>query len=808
MSATESLGDGGGSSSSTAPAPGAHSRHGDYGQHWGEGAARCFSIEGDFLNEDEAVHLMPVPDSFICPISAGIMVDPVATVDGCTYERGSIERWFREKRQGGQTITSPITGLGLPSATLMPLVALQRAIEVYLKNRPELKLAHMAGRSFEEAAQILQTDLFEKQAMHASATEEVKRLRQANRTLRRLLEEAEKTLRSGGLTAEQAADAASAAAAAAADPRPRDESAANDDASTADAQATSGSGGAAGQQRRRSSPPKAVATAATAAAAAAATAAATAAAATTVEAPGSVPLMGKAKRRSGQDTLAAYYRRCILFMSLVIAALSCALIHIHRLSAVGCSATDEVFSIPAMTTGSKLSAWFASLLNWRWLSTSSWIGDPAQSAGSSQSGFKHSGSAAEFVANEHAAWRTAEAAAAAAAAASVGSMGVPRKAVDGHAAAAAAGFHASGLALGGTAGLGFGGEWLGGFPRGEGLATATRPAPSADALPFLTQVEQLWTGSADERQRAALRLRNLAADNTENQVAIVQAGAIAPLVKLLQDSDEVMREEAARALWNLARSSKNINSHNQNAIAQAGAIPPLIRLLEDAVPRVRVVAAAVLNDLAIDNEANQVAITKAGVIEPLINLVKKDDAPSLVMASSLLQSLAKNHSKDAEVALALLTAIAPLVGLLKTGSLLAQEEAALTLGVIALSGPDMQTAIVRAGAVGFLVQRLKGDMMQGTSAMALRNLAARNAETQAAIAEAGAIPPLVRLVEAGLPGVREEAAHTLMSLAEDNLDNQLLIMGAEGVVPLADVLKGVPPALQPQSQHGGAAHDA
>jgi len=270
---------------------------------------------------------------------------------------------------------------------------------------------------------------------------------------------------------------------------------------------------------------------------------------------------------------------------------------------------------------------------------------------------------------------------------------------------------------------------------------------------------------------------------------------------LLQDSDAVMREEAARALWNLARSSKNVNSHNQIAIAQAGAIAPLIRLLEDAVPRVRVVAAAVLNDLAIDNEANQVAITHAGVIEPLIKLLRHDDAPSLVMASGLLQSLAKNHKADAEVALAMLTAIGPLVDLLKTGSLLAQEEAALTLGVFAACGADLQTAIVRAGAVAPLVHRLKGDMMQGTSAMALRNLAAGNLETQAMIAEAGAIPPLVRLIEDGGPGVREEAAHTLMSLAQDNLDNQLLIMGAEGVVPLADVLNGnLPPAHPLQEQ--------
>ena len=81
----------------------APSRHADYGQRWGEGAARCFSIEGDFLDDAQGLRLMPVPDSFFCPISAAIMNDPVATVDGCAYEREYIERWFRERRHPGTT---------------------------------------------------------------------------------------------------------------------------------------------------------------------------------------------------------------------------------------------------------------------------------------------------------------------------------------------------------------------------------------------------------------------------------------------------------------------------------------------------------------------------------------------------------------------------------------------------------------------------------------------------------------------------------------------------------------------------------
>ena len=52
----------------------------------------------------------------------------------------------------------------------------------------------------------------------------------------------------------------------------------------------------------------------------------------------------------------------------------------------------------------------------------------------------------------------------------------------------------------------------------------------------------------------------------------------------------------------------------------------------------------------------------------------------------------------------------------------------------------MQTTIARAGAVKPLVERLTGQMMQGTTALALRNLAEGNAETQGAIAQATAPP--------------------------------------------------------------------
>ena len=64
------------------------------------------------------------------------------------------------------------------------------------------------------------------------------------------------------------------------------------------------------------------------------------------------------------------------------------------------------------------------------------------------------------------------------------------------------------------------------------------------------------------------------APNDENKLAIAANGGIMPLIMLLRDSHPPAREEAARALVNLA-----VDDDNKVAIAQAGGVMPLITCL-------------------------------------------------------------------------------------------------------------------------------------------------------------------------------------------------------------------------------------
>jgi len=71
------------------------------------------------------------PFDYLCPITLEIMVDPVMTSDGDTYERAAIEEWFSL----GNT-TSPRTRRSLPNQNLISNNTLRRVIEGWREQQP------------------------------------------------------------------------------------------------------------------------------------------------------------------------------------------------------------------------------------------------------------------------------------------------------------------------------------------------------------------------------------------------------------------------------------------------------------------------------------------------------------------------------------------------------------------------------------------------------------------------------------------------------------------------------------------------
>lgn len=73
-----------------------------------------------------------LPANFRCPITYGLMHDPVFTSDGFTYERSAIEEWFETAEDGVQP-TSPMTGSRMSNLRLTPNRSLKSEIAEWLE---------------------------------------------------------------------------------------------------------------------------------------------------------------------------------------------------------------------------------------------------------------------------------------------------------------------------------------------------------------------------------------------------------------------------------------------------------------------------------------------------------------------------------------------------------------------------------------------------------------------------------------------------------------------------------------------------
>jgi hypothetical protein len=94
----------------------------------------------------ERMHIEPIYDAFVCPLTKQVMRDPVTSENGQTFEREAIEKWFKECRESGRKLVCPLTLRELKSAELNPSMALRNTIEEWTA-RNEAAQLDMARRS-------------------------------------------------------------------------------------------------------------------------------------------------------------------------------------------------------------------------------------------------------------------------------------------------------------------------------------------------------------------------------------------------------------------------------------------------------------------------------------------------------------------------------------------------------------------------------------------------------------------------------------------------------------------------------------
>ena len=79
-----------------------------------------------------------IKPQYVCPITHCLMMEPVFTADGQTYEKKDIEQWLENHD------TSPLTGDKLANKTLVPNFALRQLIHELLEAHPELLDQHLS----------------------------------------------------------------------------------------------------------------------------------------------------------------------------------------------------------------------------------------------------------------------------------------------------------------------------------------------------------------------------------------------------------------------------------------------------------------------------------------------------------------------------------------------------------------------------------------------------------------------------------------------------------------------------------------
>lgn len=251
-------------------------------------------------------------------------------------------------------------------------------------------------------------------------------------------------------------------------------------------------------------------------------------------------------------------------------------------------------------------------------------------------------------------------------------------------------------------------------------------------------------------------------------------------VRELHSTDPSVQAEAAKAIQVLTTSYGH-----EDAVVRSGALPRLIELMERGTVGVQERAAAVVANLAVVAETARAA---AQAVVPLVQLLSRGRLAKEIAAEALA-NLAANPGEDQRGTITAAGALGPLVDLVKGSSRLAQENAASALQNLAADHPENARNITEAGAVGPLVEllRLGTPLAQERSAGALLNLAA-DPDSETAMVRAGAVRPLLKLLTRFPPRPRaQQRAAMLLSCLARQHTLEILKQG-NAIKPLVELL--------------------
>ncbi|XP_051127444.1 U-box domain-containing protein 4-like [Andrographis paniculata] len=148
-------------------------------------------------------------------------------------------------------------------------------------------------------------------------------------------------------------------------------------------------------------------------------------------------------------------------------------------------------------------------------------------------------------------------------------------------------------------------------------------------------VDMLRCGSDEAKEAGLAALLNLAVKDEINKINIIDAGALKPIIRVLQSENVALQEHAAAALVTLSASPVN-----KATIAASGVIPLLVDLLENGTPQAMFDGVMALYNLSTQPD-NLTQILQARPIPSLVHLLTSCKKSSKIVekCTALIESL-------------------------------------------------------------------------------------------------------------------------------------------------------------------------
>ncbi|KAF3779100.1 U-box domain-containing protein 4 [Nymphaea thermarum] len=273
------------------------------------------------------------------------------------------------------------------------------------------------------------------------------------------------------------------------------------------------------------------------------------------------------------------------------------------------------------------------------------------------------------------------------------------------------------------------------------IAACTSDRPDDDDA-IAQLVLDLESTSLETQRNAAMEIRLLAKNKTENRIRIADAGGIPPLVVLAQSPDAQIQELGVTALLNLS-----LCDENKDRIVGSGAVRALVRALKTGTAATRENAACAILRLSYQDDI-KAAFGRAGAIPPLVSLLengtlrgKKDAAGALYAMTTMKEN--KLRAVEAGV----MRSLVDLMSDFEYG--MVDKAALVTQNLVSL--PQARTALVEEGGIPVVVEAVEvGTQRQKEFAAGiLLALSEGSLQHRLMIAREGAIPPLIALTQSG-----------------------------------------------------------